>query len=343
MFDERNVDTSSSNPEISQSLQIYSDLDKKLVELPITYDTELSKGIVLEQEILDKYPRRNIVACDFAIKGIIEGEETQSGFRKGPILSIDHHAGQSMERIVSSTNLAINQVNSHGLVNQDDLVLINHCDADSILASSIVRGILPPEERFGQAAIAADHTGEVNGIADLLQALQSKKDPEFSLRNLSLLLTGRPIEMLAQQELTKRLNEREECRRLVESGKIQFLNDGRLAYAVLDHELSDSVFFPALLPDSTLILVFMPFGKDIQGQDIWRVRVRSGLNIFPGFSIHKLGLNQVDSNYGGRWNGGSNTRLNPDNDPPRGTKQLPQDYILKVSQKLDEYINNSSK
>lgn len=51
-------------------------------------------------------------------------------------------------------------VKEEGIASPADCVVINHTDCDSVLSSAIIRGILPPEKRFGDAAIAADHTGE---------------------------------------------------------------------------------------------------------------------------------------------------------------------------------------
>ena len=322
----------------------YEDLDKRLKDLPVTYEKSLSLGTVHEEDVLKLFPDKKVIVCDFGFDEITQGEELPFGFQKGNILNIDHHAHTPrMEKFISSTNLAIEYVNLNGTeASKDDIVLINHCDTDSVLSSSIIRGLLQPEERFGRSAIAADHTGEADPIADLLQSIQEEKDLEFSFRNLSLLLLDRELEPRAQELLSSRLAEREACREIVESGKIRLLNDGKLAYAVLDHELSESAFLPALLPSSMLIVMFMPYDKDESGKDIWRVRMRAGSNIPPGFSIKKLGLNEVDPNFGGRWNSGANTRFSPDNKPPRGTDQNPDEYMAKISEKLLNYLNNST-
>ena len=211
-----------------------------------------------------------------------------------------------MERPISSATLAIEYVQKFG-AQKESAVVVNHTDYDSALSSSIIRGTLPPDKKFSDAAIAADHTGEPNEIADLLQALDSRRDLDFSLHNLNLLLDGKEIDEEAKLLLQKRLSDRERAQEFVESGAFEFL--GQVAYAEAEVKF-DGAFLPALLPDSMVILLGTPFknkeGNLIDG--LHEVKVRLGKNAPKGLTLHSLGLKDTDIHFGGRWNAGSNKR-----------------------------------
>ncbi len=219
------------------------------------------------------------------------------------LLNIDHHADDArFFRRVSSGNLAIEYVKAEGVLPDDAQALINHTDCDSVVSAAILTGLLPPEEKFGDAVIAADHTGEPNPIAELLQALDPLRDFEYSLRNLDRLLRNVPLEPLAMELVEKREKERSRARRLVEAGAFQMI--GRVAVAKLAQ--ADRVageFLPSLLPHAAVIVSASPMEN---GR--WETKVRLGLAAGPGVTLYSLGIRQWEPNFGGRWNAGSTKR-----------------------------------
>lgn len=84
----------------------------------------------------------------------------------------------------------MSHVHEHGPASRADIVVIDHSDCDSILCAWLVSGRLEPDDRFGAAAIAADHTGAADPIADLLQAIEYRRDLELSFRSLNTLLVN---------------------------------------------------------------------------------------------------------------------------------------------------------
>lgn len=202
-------------------------------------------------------PNQSILLCDAYIKGVEDAERVSTGFIKEGILSIDHHMPiEEMNRQISSTNLAIDYVREKGPVPDETVTIINHTDCDSILSSAIMRGILEPKDEFGEAAIATDHTGEPNRIGDLLQSIEDKRDIEFSLRNLQLLLEGKPFESEAEECLQKRLRDRERARDIVEKD-FTANSSGEIYYASLDKKI-DSGLLPAFVPKVKIIVIFNP-------------------------------------------------------------------------------------
>jgi hypothetical protein len=126
---------------------------------------------------LEALTASEVFACDFAVKGAETWTETPGGFRNGRILNIDHHAPVArMYCPISSTNLAVAHVHALGIARPDDLVVIDHTDCDSILSAGIGSGRLDPLDSLASAAIAADHTGAENRVADLLQAIEYRRD-----------------------------------------------------------------------------------------------------------------------------------------------------------------------
>ena len=256
-------------------------------------------------------------ACDFYVTGAEGGAEMPGGYQLGRIRNIDHHAPTPrMARRVSSGTLARVQVLAEGLPPVDDLIVVNHTDCDSVLSSGIMSGRLEPLEVFSDAAIAADHTGEANAIADLLQALDSRKDLEVSFAALERLLTGVPQPSEVRAALDARLAKRARACELVVGGRMQ--RSGALYWAALESEV-DGELFPALLPDAVAIMLASPMPEKM-GR--WGVKVRLGLGATEGLWLSRLGIEGFDRNYGGRWNAGSNKRGGGTETPPERYAEL---------------------
>jgi hypothetical protein len=254
------------------------------------------------EKVLEVRPAGEVIACDFYVDGAEEGEEVPGGYRLGRLLNVDHHAPtRRMARMVSSTNLAIAQVEA-GPVDPDAAVVINHADCDTILSSAIMAGLLAPDPRYGAAAIAADHTGEEDPIADLLQALDALRDPALSLRSLRALERGEPLDAVALERTDDRRRRREHAERYVAEGR--FRSCGCVRWATLN-DVVDAAFFPALLPDACVIVAAMPL-RGHPGR--WEVKVRLGLAAPAGLTLHDLRIADWDPAFGGRWNAGANRR-----------------------------------
>ncbi len=259
-----------------------------------------------------------VIACDFYIEGAEFGVEVPGGYDIDGVLNIDHHApSQRMMRKISSTNLAIAQIRDTGEPPHDGMVFITHVDCDSVLSSAISAGEIEPDQRFGEAAIAADHTGSPDHIADVLQSLEPRRDLYFSLRNLRKLLNGEPLDRTAQPFYEERLRKRDAAEKVVESRKVQL--DGCLAHGVLEKKL-DGEFFPAKLPQAALILLMSRRTDSTH----WDARLRLGYTAPEGATINHLRLGQFDPAFAGRWNAGSNSRNG-------GTSLHPDEYVRNVA------------
>jgi len=278
------------------------------------------------EELKEQFPdKKRIIACDFYIENIELGEENIWGYSVENVVNIDHHAPmEKMLKPISSTNLAIAYLKEQKIVSQKDVVVINHTDCDSVLSSAIVRGILPPEKRFGDAAIAADHSGEKNEIADLLMALEKERNLEYSLINLKLLLDHKDLDERAKILLEKRLDERKRAEELIQSGG--FKQIGNVWYAKVDEKI-DSVFFPALLPEAMVIIIASP----LKNSDKLDIKVRLGIKAPYGLMLNKLDL----CDFGGRWNAGSTKRHG-------GTAMPLEKYAQMVDDKIKKYLTKKN-
>ena len=244
-----------------------------------------------------------IVACDCYVRGAEDWAPVPGGYASGRIVNVDHHADTpAMARVVSSANLALCRVRALGLPPVDAQIVITHADCDSILSAGILSGQLAPEPRYGEAALAADHTGAVNDIADLLQALDTLRNVSLSFEALAGLESGAPPTRAVQQSLNERRRKRALAAVLVRDGAVAMR--GVIAVGHLPQAL-DGEFFAPLLPDAVVILLAMPHATDAARLDI---KLRLGPAAPMGFSLHALGLPAFDPAYGGRWNAGSNRR-----------------------------------
>ena len=274
---------------------------QELTRRPIDLYPEKS-GITI-WELRARFPERPLIACDFHVQEIHLGEEVTGGYARDGITNIDHHAPtERMARQISSAHLAMAHVREHGPASAESVVVINHTDCDSVLSSALVRGLLPPDPRFGDAALAADHTGAENEIADLLQTISDLRDLTFSLRNLQCLLEGRPLDAQATCLLQRRQSDRAWLREMVRTGAFQRV--GGVAYAVLTEKV-DGGLLPSLLPDAAPLMIAAPSRRD---PSRWETRVRLGLGTPEGLNLLKLGIEEFDPVLGGRWNAGANAR-----------------------------------
>ncbi len=250
------------------------------------------------------FERAPQVLCDAYVEDIKEfATLTAWGWVHGASENIDHHAPHpTFETAISSANLALRRVEAHGLSPAEVPVRITHTDCDSILSAGIVSGVLPAEGMFGEAAIAADHTGEANLIADLLQAIENTRSLDVSFGALEALLTGHTLPEHADRALDQRLRRREQAAAAVRDGRFT-IEDG-FAWADFD-EAMEGEFFPALLPEARVIVTASP---DPVLPGVRQIRARLGRGARAGETLHTLGLSLYDPRYGGRWNAGSNRR-----------------------------------
>lgn len=280
------------------------------------------KNCYAVQDIEQLFPDQKVMVVDFAISGIEKYSFVNGLYSVGLISNCDHHIPmRQFERVVSSTNLAIDYVNSYGILSEETTVVINHIDCDSCLASLILKGILPADDKFGLAAIAADHTGEANPIADLLNSLQKFRNLEFSVSNLFALLANEELSEKVIAEIEIRENDRKKAEEMVRNAELNFL-DG-VYYGTLEKKI-DGAFLPALLPDAKVILVFNPLSADPTKLE---VKARLGFSAPEGVHLNNLGIHEFDSAYGGRWNAGSNKRGG-------GTNLSPLEYVEEVLKRI---------
>ena len=164
---------------------------------------------VTEQELLELHPGP-VVACDCYVVGAELWEVVPGGFARGRLMNIDHHAPvPQMARAVSSANLALERLRLVGPPSRDSLIVITHTDCDSVLSAGLMAGVLEADARYGDAALAADHTGEVNDIADLLQALDRRRDLSLSLAMLAALERDETLPQDVRAAVAHRAAERE--------------------------------------------------------------------------------------------------------------------------------------
>ena len=247
-----------------------------------------------------------IIACDFPVDGVEKEPwiETVGGYAHGRIVNVDHHADtKEMRRQISSAHLAIERVRAKGLPTSDSVIVINHTDCDSVLSAGIMSGRLAADGRYGDAALAADHTGDENPLADLLQALDKFDDFELSFSALARLESGQAQTTDVKEKVADRLRKRLRAAQLVDEGA--FLMDGSIAFARLPEAL-DGEFFAPQLPLAVLIAIASPHPTNAGMSE---VKVRLGKAAPKGASLHALNIPSFDPNFGGRWNAGSDKRL----------------------------------
>ncbi len=250
------------------------------------------------------FERAPQVVCDAYVEDIKKfATLTAWGWVHGASENIDHHAPDpTFETAISSANLALRRVDARGVVPAEVPVRLTHTDCDSILSAGIVSGVLPADDAFGEAAIAADHTGAAHPIADLLQAIENTRSLAISFEALEALLAGHTLPEHADRALAERLERRAQAEAAVREGR--FTIDDGFAWADFDDAM-EGEFFPTLLPEARVIVTASP---DPVLPGVRQIRARLGQAARAGETLHSLGLSRYDVRYGGRWNAGSNRR-----------------------------------
>jgi hypothetical protein len=292
-------------------------------------------------EWIEKQFAGPLITCDFYISGAGAGDPVPGGYSRGRVVNVDHHAdNKNMKRFVSSANLALERIAAFGTPT-DGTVIISHADCDSVLSSGIMSGELPPDPALGGAAIAADHTGEANAIADVLQELENIRDAarltaaekERDLRYcydvVRLLLQHEEdaLDSRANAALAERRRKRADAAAFVDRGGMTM--GGRLAYGTPSEKL-DGEFFPALLPDAAVILLMT---RREDNPSLWDAKVRLGMAAPDGLDLKQLGVSEVDPAFGGRWNAGANTRNG-------GTSIDPETYASELRKRLGRMVTS---
>lgn len=220
---------------------------------------------------------------------------------KGRFVRIDHHIeNEGTYRHISATNQAIERVKEiekktgkrYKDVIGDTPVFLTHTDADSILAALISRGIIPPKLRYGMAAIAADHTGEANRIADALMGIHRGRDIAFSHKILRKVEKRKPLGEKAQQLLSKRLEARENAKNLIP----QFQNLGDNVYYGKFPEEVDGELLPGLIDDAAVIAVAFPMESPDEFPR-YVVKLRAGKKFQEGYSLMQAGMETTGGRY----------------------------------------------
>lgn len=321
------------------NFEYYNNLIERFEKNPILFLPEKS-NIAFEE--LDKMRLEVgatvLYACDFSIDGIEEFEK-EGYFERDGIVNIDHHSeSPNYKKYISSANLAMEYIKNHPDFLIGSRALTHHTDCDSVLSSALMSGILLPEERFGDAVIAADHTGEANEIADLLQALKdgpsgevkekstAEKNKEkylYALRQLQKFLTGEELDEEARKLYEKRLKERLFLQEIIRRGDLKYSGaNNEVAYLETDQEKFDATLLVGLLPNAKIIFTAR---KGVDDKTI--INVRLGRAIKPGTDLRDI-MDNANEPFGGRWNAGANKRKG-------GSISTPAEIAKKITSVLE--------
>lgn len=264
-----------------------------------------------------------IYAADWYVDGIDAGSEVPGGCAIGRVVNVDHHSDTArMRRPISSAPLALERLRAVGLPGSADEVVLTHTDCDSVLSAGILLGLLPVDDRLGAAAIAADHTGAEDPLADALQAVDHRRDWDLSLDLARRVLDGRAL----PPDVAAAVDERRADRARAAEIAVGAVRIGQVAFLRSEEELSGE-FFPARLPDAVVIVLASP-RPGSTGR--WNLKLRLGAAALPGASLLKLGLERFDPNVGGRWNAMSNKRRG-------GSAVDPSEYATEVARRAASF------
>lgn len=289
--------------------------------------TEKTKNYA--NEIRGIWPKEKVFICDFSLADLDQTiKEGKTVDRIGrclvwqDLIMVDHHSPHpDMSKQISSVSLAYDLRKNHPDVFADDfVVVINHTDTDSILSAFMIAGLIEPEKKWVKAGIAADHTGDNNKIAELLQSLQNRRDLKLSGGSLMRLVNGEALEKEVEAEIASYRAKKNEAKQLYAAGL--FKHQGMITYAIMNHAY-DFVNFLPLIPEAQILMMFYPSAKD---PTKLYVKIRLGQSAPDWLKLNQLNFSGKDNfNFGARWNAGSNGRS-------AGTDKSPEEVVAIVNQ-----------
>ncbi len=287
-------------------------------------------------ELLASYPHSLVVVLDFALRScemenrsVFDGQRRflatryDSGTRA--LLNIDHHNEvASRTQNFSTTHQVISAVGEGVFdpANKDQIALVNHDDADSVLALLLsTHRDVPPEiiSLFAEAAKAADHTGEPNRLVNLVDSFYKT----FDLAHLVPLVNA----LIAQEEI---LITDERIRRKFEKYEMQpqIITDFILAilkneesphgtgyydeeakifrYSPHDDSMVTSRVLPITLQMGLPVSVIMTYSVADLTTNWWKISLRAGPDFPKGLTLEEMAkqLRLEQFGYGGRRDAG---------------------------------------
>lgn len=252
------------------------------------------------------------------------------------VYNIDHHYDNQYIGVnLSTTHQAIifNQLKQM-YAKESDVILINHPDTDSILACAAISNPTLSEKvihTFSKSALAADHTGEPDLLADIINGYYYLNDPIKSLKLVKNFLDSDSDLSKLGEEANQRyqtvIARRQLAEKLVKNES--FLHAGNGVYWIkLDTYIETTMFanvFRKLKLDAKVIIVGVPSEKH-KGK--WKISMRAVNDFDLVISMKQiaadLGLSRYG--YGGRAKGGSTGRNLASSEPIS-----PQDFAVLVS------------
>lgn len=297
--------------------------------------------VVSAPDLFSSFPHSRILVLDFAIgdgqkeSGFIFDKQgrflaTQYDYGSRVLLNIDHHNDQaSKTENFSTTHQVISAVDEGQLdpVNQDQIALVNHDDADSILSLLLsTHGEVPSSinEMFAEAAKAADHTGESHRLVNLVDSFYRS----FDLTNLVPLINA----MLYEEELQfpndktrAKFEKYEEQPRIITDYISSVLRNEPsphgsgfydqetkiLGLSPHDKSIDTSRVLPITLKLNLPVSIIFTYAIADEATNWWKISLRSGAHFPMDLTLEEMArqLKLEQFGYGGRRNAGGMGRF----------------------------------
>lgn len=233
------------------------------------------------------------------------------------LINLDHHSDHIQFEAAVSTAIQCNIFNqSRNRQNKsNELAILSHTDCDSIL--SLVALSNPNlhfqfKIAFAHAVISADHMGNENLIADVLQSIEKLRDVNQSVEVLKSLLSGKSISDLPtdiQERYAVRKGQREIAQAMVQEGLFSHAGSG--VYFVESEKSIPTEIFPQYFNQAGInakVILIGSKSPDYVGK--YKIAVRAGLALPSEVSLLKISdeLSLRKFGFGGRNRAGNTGR-----------------------------------
>jgi hypothetical protein len=288
-----------------------------------------------------------VVVLDFPLCSTVDTEnellaqkELIGYVARNGIKQIDHHASDPrFYRFISTTPLVEQYLKAGGVFSESTVLVLNHTDTDSILSVMIATGIIKMYQQdliaqAVEAAIAADHTGAANQLADTLNGLEKYRDVTLSVKAALAILyhqAENPIAIAGRRDREQQRALALEAVRLGEFTQVEPRQSGVYVHVSASNEPLRTELLVDALPAASLIITaaLSTFPTASGHRPSYVYKLRAGRNWPKGRSITELDLEL----FGGRWNAGGTLRSKRGlNTPPLLYAGIAADMLFEVMQ-----------
>src|SRR5258706_984702 len=287
-------------------------------------------------ELFKSYSHALIIVLDFALRSsemksqpVVDSQgrflASKYDFQNRVLLNIDHHNEYaSKTKDFSTTHQVIITIQEKifNPIDPEKVVLVNHDDTDSVLSLLLSTHRNVPSkviDLFAEAAKAADHTGEPNRLANLIDSFYKTYDLDNLIPLINLLISGEKL-IFTDEKIQQKFEKYETQPELIKDYLSVVLKNEQSQYgegfydvetkilrlSPKDKAIDTSRVLPITIQMDLPVSIIMTYSILDSATNWWKISLRAGPSFPKGLTLEEMAkqLNLEQFGYGGRRDAG---------------------------------------